>query len=353
MLTQFSSKASDTSCVPFAIWVRLIPLGLSKMLLSTLVSFVAKKAGAQRFIVDERASNRHFLRPPSGPLLKGEELCDVEFQGAPEDAQNWFVGSSDADSWVVAGVFRTRSWDRIRLAPDSLIFQCPYATSVSSWAMFFCPAVTDHCSLAGSADSPVFVCRDHSTPPLLGSKHGTRSVGFRWSYAGKFLSLGSRRKLYQRSSRTSLCRCSESRSRCSRYFFCQRKGRCSRLRSISSQRVLQWNGQTHVTYSRSRSNGLFSSWHWWSGNGARQWSRVLFWRSAALVQPTAEESSSCGSAHLHFACNVHALVRVAEMENGRYRPIACATSPMLVGRDRSVRNKSFYLDKSPGWVGPN
>ena len=28
--------------------------------------FVAKKAGAQRFIVDARASNRHFVRPPDG-----------------------------------------------------------------------------------------------------------------------------------------------------------------------------------------------------------------------------------------------------------------------------------------------
>mgnify|MGYP000913042800 CR=1 FL=1 len=57
--------------------------------------FVAKKAGAQRFIIDARASNRHFLKPPSGPLLTGEGLCHVEFQGAPEDAQNWFVGSAD------------------------------------------------------------------------------------------------------------------------------------------------------------------------------------------------------------------------------------------------------------------
>ena len=35
--------------------------------------FVAKKAGAdQRFTIDARASNRHFLRPSSGPLLTGE-----------------------------------------------------------------------------------------------------------------------------------------------------------------------------------------------------------------------------------------------------------------------------------------
>ena len=57
--------------------------------------FVAKKAGAQRFIIDAHASSRYFLRPPSGPLLTGEGLCHVEFQGAPEDAQNWFVVSAD------------------------------------------------------------------------------------------------------------------------------------------------------------------------------------------------------------------------------------------------------------------
>ena len=56
---------------------------------------VAKKDSAQRFIMDARARNRHFLQPPSGPLLTGEGLCHVEFQGAPEDVQNWFVGSAD------------------------------------------------------------------------------------------------------------------------------------------------------------------------------------------------------------------------------------------------------------------
>ena len=36
------------------------------------VFFVAKKAGAQRFVTDARASNRHFLRLLLGPLLTGE-----------------------------------------------------------------------------------------------------------------------------------------------------------------------------------------------------------------------------------------------------------------------------------------
>ena len=34
--------------------------------------FVDEKAGAQRFIVYARASNRHFAKLPSGPLLTGE-----------------------------------------------------------------------------------------------------------------------------------------------------------------------------------------------------------------------------------------------------------------------------------------
>ena len=58
--------------------------------------FVAKKAGAQRFIIDARASNQHFLRPPSRPVLTGEGLCHVQFQG-PEDAQNWIVDSADTE----------------------------------------------------------------------------------------------------------------------------------------------------------------------------------------------------------------------------------------------------------------
>ena len=49
-----------------------------------------------------------------------------------------------------------------------------------------CQDVTDHCTLSGSADSLLLVCRDHSTSPLLGSKHGMGSLCFRWSYADNF-----------------------------------------------------------------------------------------------------------------------------------------------------------------------
>ena len=101
-----------------------------------------KKAGAQRFIIDARVSNRHILRPPSGPLRTGEGLCHVEFQGAPEDAQNWFVGSGDIKNafhqmripgWLQAFFalpavlapdvgYTGKTVDQKRPAPDSLIY---------------------------------------------------------------------------------------------------------------------------------------------------------------------------------------------------------------------------------------
>ena len=79
--------------------------------------FVAKKGGALRFIVDARASNRHFLRPPAGLLLTGAGLCLVEFQGAPEDAQNWFVGSADIQNTFHRLVFRGKRSARNGLYP--------------------------------------------------------------------------------------------------------------------------------------------------------------------------------------------------------------------------------------------
>ena len=107
--------------------------------------FVAKNAGAQRFITDARASNRHFLRPPSGPLLTGEGLCHVEFQGAPQDAQNWFVGSADIKNafhqmrslgWLQAffplsNVLASevgcayKTVNQKRLAPESFVYPVP------------------------------------------------------------------------------------------------------------------------------------------------------------------------------------------------------------------------------------
>ena len=77
--------------------------------------FVAKKAGAQRFTIDARASNRHFLKPPSGPLVTKEGLCQVEFQGSQEDAHRPQKRvSSGAHCWMVARVFCTACCSRIR-----------------------------------------------------------------------------------------------------------------------------------------------------------------------------------------------------------------------------------------------
>ena len=74
--------------------------------------------------------------------------------------------------------------DKKRLGPNSVIFPVPTTLPMGlSWAMFFCPDVTDHCTLTRTADSPLFVCSDHSAPPLLGSKNGLAFAGVRWSYA--------------------------------------------------------------------------------------------------------------------------------------------------------------------------
>ena len=43
--------------------------------------FVAKKAGAQRFIVDARASNRHFLNPPSGRVARRRGTLPCRISG--------------------------------------------------------------------------------------------------------------------------------------------------------------------------------------------------------------------------------------------------------------------------------
>ena len=109
---------------------------------------------------------------------------------------------SDAHPQMVTGVFfffalpavlasevghTGKTVDQKRLAPDSLIFLVPTTLPMCfSWVMFVCQDVTGHCTLAGSADSPLFVYREHSISPLLGSKHGMRSAGLRWSYADIF-----------------------------------------------------------------------------------------------------------------------------------------------------------------------
>ena len=116
--------------------------------------FVAKKAVAQRSIIDARASNRHFLRPPFGPFLTGKGLCHVAGQGAPEDAQIWFVGWADIKDaahqmWIPGWLraffaSRIRSWlhrknDRSKTSCSRVCEKsCPCDISMGfSWALFF------------------------------------------------------------------------------------------------------------------------------------------------------------------------------------------------------------------------
>ena len=70
-------------------------------------------------------------------------------------------------------------------------------------------------------------------------------------------------------------------------------------------------------------------------------------------------SRSCRGIILMWQCSPHsatgeyAPVRVAGIEKEGYCSTACATSPMLVGRDRSFRNWIVYQDRGPRCVGPH
>ena len=156
----------------------------------------------------------------------------------------------------VARCHHTRSWvhrktiDRKRLTPDSLKCRVPMALPMDSfWAVFFfCQDVTDHFTLAGSAESPLFVCRDHSAPPLLGSKHGMGSVGFRWSYADNSGCLT--RGANNTNVHVALL---SAGSRCSRPFPCQRKYTC-----FGFEACCNGTGK-RISRMLSRSDCLFSS----------------------------------------------------------------------------------------------
>ena len=154
--------------------------------------------------------------------------------------------------------------------PETTCFRfldIPVPTTLSmgcSWAMFLCQDVTDHWL---SREVLIllfsFFCRDCSTPPLFGSEHGMGSLGFRWSHADNF------RVLARGENCTPHCRCEEGWSRCARLIPCQWKCRCSRLRSVPSQRVLQWNGQADTTYSFCRAENFYAPLHQRSGDGDR------------------------------------------------------------------------------------
>ena len=58
------------------------------------------------------------------------------------------------------------------------------------------------------------------------------------------------------------------------------------------------------------------------------------------------QSSQYGNVRLPLG-NVHASFRTSGADKERCCPAACATSPMMVGRDRSFRNWIVFLDRGP------
>ena len=67
---RFSVTAGDTTWVSFAIWFKASSVGFVEDAVQHVgLFFVAQKAGGQRFIVDVRASNRHFWNPLLLPAL--------------------------------------------------------------------------------------------------------------------------------------------------------------------------------------------------------------------------------------------------------------------------------------------
>ena len=144
------------------------------------LSFVAKKAGAQRFIFNARASNQHFFKTSPASCSQARDFATSNFR---ERLVAPTVFASEVG-------YSGESIERKRLVPNSLIYLVPATLPMGfSWAMFFCQDVTDHCTLTTCAHYHLFVCRDHSTPPLRSSQCGLGSDGFRWSQAGNLGSL--------------------------------------------------------------------------------------------------------------------------------------------------------------------
>ena len=141
--------------------------------------------------------------------------------------------------------------DQRRLALDSKKKRSYLASNRIFMADVFCHEVKDRCTLSAGTDSPLFVFRDHSAPPLTGCKRGLGSAGFRWSFAGKF-----EHWLAAKFPLTVILHLSAGEQKTSldvhETATCQRKCRCSRPWSLCGQRVLQWNGQTDITSSLNR-----------------------------------------------------------------------------------------------------
>ena len=85
---------------------------------------VAKKAMAQRFIIDARASNRHVFESSIWTVAHRRGLCRVAFHGALEDAENGFAGSADVKN----------AFHQMRMPGGVQAFFCPARCSrIRSW----------------------------------------------------------------------------------------------------------------------------------------------------------------------------------------------------------------------------
>ena len=96
-----------------------------------------------------------------------------------EDAQNWFVGLADIKN--AFHQMRIPWWLQTFFALPAVFLVRTTLPMGFSRTMFLSRCHGPLCARGECRSSSV--CRDHSAPPLLGSKHGMGSRGFRWSCA--------------------------------------------------------------------------------------------------------------------------------------------------------------------------
>ena len=154
------------------------------MLLDALVSFLLqRRLELRKFKTDVRTSNRHFSEPSLWPLLTSDGLVISNFRERLKTLRtglwDWLILRMRFHQMRIPGcgckrffelsavlaseVGYTGKTNHERLASNTLI--CPVPSKLPmdfTWAMLFRQDVTDQCTLARSADYPLFVCRDHT-----------------------------------------------------------------------------------------------------------------------------------------------------------------------------------------------
>ena len=137
---------------------------------------------------------------------------------------------------------------------------------VFSWTMIVCHDVNGFATLAGGADAPIHVCRDHSLLWLLVCVFCVGVTGFRRSYADNFGVVAGG---------------VESTSVHLANVIAGREGQdrmsvASPLPvGVSVIRIVQWSGQEGCSNSCGGSDSRHSETHQWHGNGTCWWARVV------------------------------------------------------------------------------